>query len=61
MNEFNFSNIKECKSSSYRESYFMKKPEILKIIKKYPDIKNILPKNYHTLTKDKLCDEIYKL
>ena len=61
MNEFNFSNIKECKSSSYRESYFMKKPEILKIIKKYPDIKNILPKNYPTLTKDKLCDEIYKL
>ena len=61
MNEFKFSNIKECKSSSYRESYFMKKPEILKIIKKYPDIKNILPKNYPTLTKDKLCDEIYKL
>lgn len=61
MNEFSFSNIKECKSSSYRESYFMKKPEILKIIKKYPDIKNILPKNYPTLTKDKLCDEIYKL
>ena len=61
MKEFNFSNINECKSTSYRENYFMKKPEILKIIKKYPDIKNILPKNYSTLSKDKLCDEIYKL
>ena len=59
--EFKFKNEEECASGSYSADFFVKKPQLLKIIKKYPEIKNILPKDYPKLPKDKICKELYKL
>lgn len=59
--EFNFKNEKECSSGSYKEDYFTKKPAILKVINKYPDLKKLMPKGYNKLPKDKICKELYKL
>lgn len=59
--EFDFKNEKECASGSRSADYYIKKPELLKIIKKYPEIKDILPKNYSKLPKDEICKEIFKL
>lgn len=60
-NEFKFKNEEECSSGSYSEDYFTKKPQILKIINKYPDIKKLMPKGYNKLPKDEICKELYKL
>ena len=59
--EFKFKNEKECSSGSHSKEYFIKKPNLLKIIKKYPEIKENLPKEYNKLSKDKICEELYKL
>ena len=59
--EFKFKNEIECASGSHSADFFVKKPQLLKIIKKYPEIKNILPKDYPKLPKDKICKELYKL
>ena len=59
--EFKFKDEKECASGSHSADYFVKKPQLLKIIKKYPEIKAILPKDYPKLPKDKICKEIFKL
>lgn len=59
--EFKFKNQDECSTSSYSADFFTKKPEILKIINKYPDIKSLMPKGYNKLPKDQICKELYKL
>jgi hypothetical protein len=59
--EFKFKNLKECSSGSHSEDYFTKKPEILKIINKYPEIKKILPKGFNKLPKNEICNELYKI
>tara|TARA_Y100001970_G_scaffold287977_1_gene413993 strand:- start:1941 stop:3239 length:1299 start_codon:yes stop_codon:yes gene_type:complete len=60
--EFKFKNEKECSSGSHSSSYFVKKPVLIKTInKKYPEIRAALPHGYQKLSKDKLCEELYKL
>ena len=60
-NEFNFKDKKECTSSSHSKEFFTKKNEILKVIKKYPDIEKLMPKQYNKLPKSEICEELYKL
>ncbi len=59
--EFNFKNEEECASGSYSSDYFTKKPQILKIINKYPDVKKLMSKGYNKKPKDEICKELYKL
>ena len=60
--EFKFKNEKECSSGSYSSDYFIKKPVLIKVInKKYPEIKEQMPKGYQKLPKDKICSELFKL
>ena len=59
--EFKFKNEEECSSGSYSADYFTKKPQILKIINKYPDIKKMMSKGYQKKDKKEICKEIYKL
>lgn len=59
--EFNFKNEEECGSGSHSSDYFTKKPQILKVINKYPDIKKLMPKGYNKLSKADICKELYKL
>ncbi len=58
---FKFKNEKECSDRSYRAAHFMKKPEIIEIIKKSKDIEKRLPDNYMSLSKGDICKELFKL
>ena len=57
----NKKHIKGDQAELIAKEYFIKKPNLLKIIKKYPEIKENLPKEYNKLSKDKICEELYKL
>lgn len=59
--EFKFKNELECESKSSSKDFYMKKSEILKIIKKYKKAKDILPKDLEKLSKNSLCKELFKL
>lgn len=52
-------NKEECVSKAKSKPFFMSLKEILVYIEQHPDIKNSLPKNYKSLTKEQLCDAIY--
>ena len=56
-----FKNVKECADRSYRAKHYMKKPEIIDIIKKSKEIEKRLPDNYMSLSKDDICKALYKL
>jgi len=58
---FKFKNKKECSSRSYKSDSFMKKPDIIKIISRSKDIEKRLPSNYQSFSKEKICEELYKL
>lgn len=58
---FKFKNQKECSSRSYKSDSFMKKPDIIKIISRSKDIEKRLPSNYQSFSKEKICEELYKL
>jgi len=58
---FKFKNQKECSDRAYKAKHFMKKPEIIDIIKKSKDIEKRLPDNYMSLSKADICQELYKL
>jgi len=59
--EFKFKNEEECSSGSHSADYFTKKPQILKVINKYPDVKKLMSKGYNKKPKDEICKELYKL
>lgn len=58
---FKFKNEAECKSRSHSADFFTKKPELIELIKKSPQIEKRLPSNYQGMNKNKLCEELYKL
>lgn len=58
---FIFKNEKECSDKKRTAEHYMKKPEIIDIIKRSKDIEKRLPENYKTLTKPEICKEIFKL
>ena len=58
---FIFKNEKECSDKKRTAEHYMKKPEIIDIIKRSKDIEKRLPDNYKTLTKPEICKEIFKL
>ena len=58
---FKFIGSDQCADKSYKSEHFMKKPEIIDIIKKSKEIEKRLPDNYKTLSKQDLCTELYKL
>ena len=58
---FRFKNEKECSDKTRTAEHYMKKPEIIDIIKRSKDIEKRLPENYKTLSKPDICKEIFKL
>ena len=58
---FRFKNEKECSGKTRTAEHYMKKPEIIDIIKRSKDIEKRLPENYKTLSKPDICKEIFKL
>tara|TARA_B100000963_G_C22636949_1_gene678112 strand:+ start:274 stop:1254 length:981 start_codon:yes stop_codon:yes gene_type:complete len=58
---FIFKNEKECSDKKRTAEHYMKKPEIIDIIKRSKDIEKRLPENYKTLSKPEICKEIFKL
>ncbi len=49
----------ECVSQKRSQAYYMSLKSILEEIEKHPELKAILPKNYKTLPKEKLCEYLY--
>ena len=58
---FRFKNKAECESKAHSADFFTKKPELIEIIKKSPQIEKRLPSNYQGLSKIRICEELYKL
>ena len=58
---FRFKNKAECESRSHSADFFTKKPELIEIIKKSPQIEKRLPSNYQGMSKTRICEELYKL
>lgn len=50
----------ECISQKRSQPYYMSLKAILEEIEKTPELKALLPKNYKTLSKEKLCEYLYK-
>ena len=61
LKDVNFKNEKECGTRSYKADFYMKKGDLINAIKKYPEVVKKLPKDFHTLKKEDICKEIYKL
>lgn len=61
LKDVNFKNEAECGTRSYKANFYMKKGDLINAIKKYPELVNKLPKDFHTLKKEDICKEIYKL
>ncbi len=49
----------ECVSQKRSQPYYMSLKAILEEIEKQPELKAVLPKNYKTLSKEKLCEYLY--
>ena len=56
---FKFKNVDECKSSKRSQSYYMSKENILKEVDSNERIRQVLPKNYKSLTKEKICEHLF--
>jgi hypothetical protein len=56
IDKFKFKNKGECISKAKSKEYYMSKEELIKIIDDNPDIKLIMPSNYKSLTKEKICE-----
>jgi hypothetical protein len=59
--EFKFKNEEECGSRASSADYFIKKPDLVKIIKKYPEVEKLMSSNYNKLSKDKICKELFQI
>lgn len=57
---FNFKDTTECASKSRSAPYYKTKEEIIKSIEEHEGLKKLMPANYKSLTKDKLCEAIFQ-
>lgn len=57
--KFPFKSKEECVSSKRSTPFYMSKEDITKNIKSDPNIKNLMPKNYSTLSKKEICDHLF--
>jgi hypothetical protein len=55
---FKFKDEQECVSQSKSAKYYMKKSEIIDIIKKNSNYTKLMPKKYLSLSKKDLCKEV---
>ena len=53
--KFKFSSREECVSSKRSQAYFMSKKDLIEVIANNPEILNLVPSNYKTLSKDEIC------
>lgn len=58
---FKFKNIDECTSKKRSMTYYMSRQDVINLIDKEDKIKNLMPANYKTLTKEDLCKYIDKI
>jgi hypothetical protein len=58
-NVFRFKDKEECQSKARSKEYFMTKDEVIKVIDENPDLKKLMPSNFKSLTKEKLCTFIF--
>jgi hypothetical protein len=56
---FPFKNKKECLSKKKSEPYYLSKEQIINKIKQQPDIESSMPSKYSTMTKEKLCEQLF--
>ena len=52
-------NVEECKSAKRSAAYYMNKDTLVKEIEKEQIFKNIMPKNYKSLPKEKICEHLF--
>lgn len=57
--KFKAKTLEECASQKRSQPYYMKKEDILKTIEENPDIKQVLPANYKSLSKENLCEHLF--
>jgi hypothetical protein len=58
-NVFRFKDKEECHSKARSKEYFMTKNEVIQVIDENPHLKKLMPSNYKSLTKEKLCTFIF--
>ena len=51
--------LEECASQKRSQPYYMKKEDIVATIEDTPEIKSMMPANYKTLSKEKICTYLY--
>jgi len=58
---FKFDNEDDCSETYYGYDHFMKKNEIVKIIKNNPEIFKVMPKGFATKKKEEICKMLFNL
>jgi len=57
--KFKFRSMDECISSKRSQLYYMSKENIIKEIQDNPELRKLMPSNYRTLSKEKICEYLY--
>ena len=50
--------LQECVSRQHSKAFYMSKEELIKQIEATPEIKKLMPANYKTLSKEKICEKL---
>lgn len=58
---YKFNDKEQCSSKQRSKEYYMTKDDILKEIESNDTLKNLMPTNYKSLTKEKLCEFLFAL
>lgn len=58
---YKFKDKEQCSSKQRSKEYYMTKDDILKEIESNNKLKNLMPTNYKSLTKEKLCEVLFHL
>ena len=57
--KFKAKNKEECSSNKRSAAYYMNKDKLIETIEKEKLFKEIMPKNYKSLSKDKICEHLF--
>lgn len=50
--------LQECTSRQHSKAFYMSKEDLIKQIEATPEIKKLMPANYKTLSKEKICENL---
>lgn len=57
--DFPFKTKEECQSNKRSSPYYITKNDLIDTIKRNPELADAMPKNLNSLTKEKICDELF--